>query len=229
MSPGGKNSRRQITDSTFLIGAFIDPKRAMPRAATLSPAACATALHVQRRAKSSGQPSPAPSLRRSHARASSTDPKQPRPPAVRAPEQRRAEQKAFTDKLSTLRCGGPGVDGRWSLGPGESRGEGSGGIIKMKREPDRAAMGLPEPGARAQGGPVGRGSDSASESAASTLRHRRVPGTISTVLTVKYQQKRNFNGKEDDEMSVSVPGIFKMKATPGSVWLLRSCPPRSRN
>ena len=103
-------------------------------------------------------------------------------------EERRAAQKEFTDKLSTL----GGVEGQVSTVGGasaqESREKGSGGIIKMKREPDRKGEGLPEPELGLKEALSDVGID---------------------VPTVKYQQKRNFNGKDDDDSSSN--GIFKMK------------------
>ncbi len=120
----------------------------MPRAVFLSLAACATALHVQRRALM------APALAGvaniagiapANAGLIDFDPEAAKAAGRARAEQRRAEQKAFTDKLSTL----GGVEGQVSTVGGasaqESREKGSGGIIKMKREPDRKGEGLPEP------------------------------------------------------------------------------------
>ena len=83
------------------------------------------------------------------------------------------------------------------------------GIIKMKREPDRKGEGLPEPELGLKEALSDVGADSASESAALPSTPSTRPHAGIDVPTVKYQQKRNFNGKEDDDSSSN--GIFKMK------------------
>ena len=85
-----------------------------------------------------------------------------------------------------------GVEGQVSTVGGasavESREKGSGGIIKLKREPDRKGEGLPEP----------------------ELGLKEALGDVGIdVPEIKYQQKRSFNGKADDDSSSN--GIFKMK------------------
>ena len=70
----------------------------------------------------------------------------------------------------------------------DSREKGSGGIIKMKREPDRKGEGLPEPELGLKEALSDVGID---------------------VPEIKYQQKRSFNGKAEDDNSSN--GIFKMK------------------
>ena len=106
-----------------------------------------------------------------------------------------------------------GVEGQVSTVGGtsaqESREKGSGGIIKMKREPDRKGEGLPEPELGLKEALSDVGADSASESAALPSTPSTRPHAGIDVPTVKYQQKRNFNGKEDDDSSSN--GIFKMK------------------
>ena len=62
------------------------------------------------------------------------------------------------------------------------------GIIKMKREPDRKGEGLPEPELGLKEALSDVGID---------------------VPEIKYQQKRSFNGKAEDDSSSN--GIFKMK------------------
>ena len=85
-----------------------------------------------------------------------------------------------------------GVEGQVSTVGGasaqESREKGSGGIIKMKREPDRKGEGLPEPELGLKEALSDVGID---------------------VPEIKYQQKRSFNGKAEDDNSSN--GIFKMK------------------
>ena len=160
----------------------------MPRAVFLSLAACATALHVQRRALIGPAVASVIVAPPAHASLIDFDPEAAKAAGRARAEQRRAEQKAFTDKLSTL----GGVEGQVSTVGGasaqESREKGSGGIIKMKREPDRKGEGLPEPELGLKEALSDVGID---------------------VPTVKYQQKRNFNGKDDDDSSSN--GIFKMK------------------
>ena len=181
----------------------------MPRAVFLSLAACATALHVQRRAIIG--PAVASAIVAPPARAGliDFDPEAAKAAGRARAEQRRAEQKAFTDKLSTL----GGVEGQVSTVGGaaaqDSREKGSGGIIKMKREPDRKGEGLPEPELGLKEALSDVGADSASESAALPSTPSTRPHAGIDVPTVKYQQKRNFNGKEDDDSSSN--GIFKMK------------------
>ena len=159
----------------------------MPRA-ILSLAACATALHVQRRALIGPAVASAIVAPPAHASLIDFDPEAAKAAGRARAEQRRAEQKAFTDKLSTL----GGVDGQVSTVGGaaaqDSREKGSGGIIKMKREPDRKGEGLPEPELGLKDALSDVGID---------------------VPEIKYQQKRSFNGKAEDDNSSN--GIFKMK------------------
>ena len=160
----------------------------MPRAVFLSLAACATALHVQRRALIGPAVASAIVAPPAHASLIDFDPEAAKAAGRARAEQRRAEQKAFTDKVGTL----GGVEGQVSTAGGaaaqDSREKGSGGIIKMKREPDRKGEGLPEPELGLKEALSDVGID---------------------VPEIKYQQKRSFNGKAEDDNSSN--GIFKMK------------------
>ena len=103
-------------------------------------------------------------------------------------EQRRAEQKAFTDKLSTL----GGVEGQVSTAGGaaavESREKGRlGRHHQAEARARRKGEGLPEP----------------------ELGLKALSDVGIDVPEIKYQQKRSFNGKADDDGSSN--GIFKMK------------------
>ena len=163
----------------------------MPRAIVLlAVAACSSALHVQRRALVAPAIAGIANVVAPPARAGliDFDPEAAKAAGRARAEQRRAEQKAFTDKLSTL----GGVEGQVSTVGGasavESREKGSGGIIKLKREPDRKGEGLPEP----------------------ELGLKEALGDVGIdVPEIKYQQKRSFNGKAGDDSSSN--GIFKMK------------------
>ena len=152
----------------------------MPRAVFLSLAACATALHVQRRAIIG--PAVASAIVAPPARAGliDFDPEAAKAAGRARAEQRRAEQKAFTDKLSTL----GGVEGQVSTVGGasaqESREKGSGGIIKMKREPDRKGEGLPESELGLKEALSDVGPTQRPRVPLSTLRHRRVCTQAST-------------------------------------------------
>ena len=105
----------------------------MPRASFLSLAACATALHVQRRALI------APAIANAFVAAPAMaglidfDPEAAKAAGRARAEQRRAEQKAFTDKLGTL----GGVEGQVSTVGGaaaqDSREKGSGGTIPCRK------------------------------------------------------------------------------------------------
>ena len=164
----------------------------MPRAIVLlAVAACTSALHVQRRALIAPAVAGAASaigIAPANAGLIDFDPEAAKAAGRARAEQRRAEQKAFTDKLSTL----GGVEGQVSTVGGasavESREKGSGGIIKLKREPDRKGEGLPEPELGLKEALSDVGID---------------------VPEIKYQQKRSFNGKAEDDSSSN--GIFKMK------------------
>ena len=106
----------------------------MPRAVFLSLAACATALHVQRRALLIG-PAVASAIVAPPAHASLVDfdPEAAKAAGRARAEQRRAEQKAFTDKLGTL----GGVEGQVSTVGGaaaqDSREKGSGGTAPCRK------------------------------------------------------------------------------------------------
>ena len=181
----------------------------MPRAVFLSLAACATALHVQRRALIGPAVASAIVAPPAHASLIDFDPEAAKAAGRARAEQRRAEQKAFTDKLGTL----GGVEGQVSTVGGaaaqDSREKGSGGIIKMKREPDRKGEGLPEPELGLKEALSDVGADSASESAALPSTPSKRPHAGIDVPEIKYQQKRSFNGKAEDDNSSN--GIFKMK------------------
>ena len=177
----------------------------MPRALFLSLAACATALHVQRRAliaPASG--SPAPSLRRPHTLASSTlILRRPRPRAARAP--RNAAPRRRSSRINCPRSAVWRARCRRSVGP-QPRGLAREGLgwhhqDEARARPERARAS--RAGAGAQGGPVGR-------------RHRRA-------YEIKYQQKRSFNGKAEDDNSSN--GIFKMKRGIGKPLGFSSPPP----
>ena len=161
----------------------------MPRAIVLlAVAACTSALHVQRRALIGPAVASAIVAPPAHASLIDFDPEAAKAAGRARAEERRAAQKEFTDKLSTL----GGVEGQVSTVGGasaqESREKGSGGIIKMKREPDRKGEGLPEPELGLKEALSDVGID---------------------VPEIKYQQKRSFNGKAEDDNSSN--GIFKMK------------------
>ena len=170
---------------------YLFDRYAMPRTAVLSLAACVSALHVQRRhllTPLAGAASALVAPTTASAGLIDFDPEAAKAAGRARAEQRRAEQKAFTDKLSTL----GGVEGQVSTVGGasavESREKGSGGIIKLKREPDRKGEGLPEP----------------------ELGLKEALGDVGIdVPEIKYQQKRSFNGKAEDDNSSN--GIFKMK------------------
>ena len=103
----------------------------MPRA-ILSLAACATALHVQRRALLAPAVAGAIGIAPANAGLIDFDPEAAKAAGRARAEQRRAEQKAFTDKLSTL----GGVEGQVSTVGGtsaqESREKGSGGTVPCR-------------------------------------------------------------------------------------------------
>ena len=126
-SPGGKCSRCQITDSIPRPEAS-----AMRPRAILSLAACATALHVQRRALLAPAVAGAIGIAPANAGLIDFDPEAAKAAGRARAEQRRAEQKAFTDKLSTL----GGVEGQVSTVGGtsavESREKGSGGTVPCR-------------------------------------------------------------------------------------------------
>ena len=105
----------------------------MPRALFLSLAACATALHVQRRALIGPAVASAIVAPPAHASLIDFDPEAAKAAGRARAEQRRAEQKAFTDKLGTL----GGVEGQVSTVGGaaaqDSREKGSGGTVPCRK------------------------------------------------------------------------------------------------
>ena len=109
----------------------------MPRAIVLlAVAACSSALHVQRRALIAPAVAGAASaigIAPANAGLIDFDPEAAKAAGRARAEQRRAEQKAFTDKLSTL----GGVEGQVSTVGGasaqESREKGSGGAVPCRK------------------------------------------------------------------------------------------------
>ena len=104
----------------------------MPRAILLC-LACATALHVQRRALLAPAVAGAIGIAPANAGLIDFDPEAAKAAGRARAEQRRAEQKAFTDKLGTL----GGVEGQVSTVGGaaaqDSREKGSGGIVPCRK------------------------------------------------------------------------------------------------
>ena len=108
----------------------------MPRAIVLlAVAACTSALHVQRRALVAPAIAGIANVVAPPARAGliDFDPEAAKAAGRARAEQRRAEQKAFTDKLGTL----GGVEGQVSTVGGaaaqDSREKGSGGIVPCRK------------------------------------------------------------------------------------------------
>ena len=108
----------------------------MPRTAVLSLAACVSALHVQRRhllTPLAGAASALVAPTTANAGLIDFDPAAAKAAGRARAEQRRAEQKAFTDKLGTL----SGVEGQVSTVGGaaaqDSREKGSGGAIPCRK------------------------------------------------------------------------------------------------
>ena len=106
----------------------------MPRAIVLfAVAACSSALHVQRRALIGPAVASAIVAPPAHASLIDFDPEAAKAAGRARAEQRRAEQKAFTDKLGTL----GGVEGQVSTVGGaaaqDSREKGSGGIVPCRK------------------------------------------------------------------------------------------------
>ena len=107
----------------------------MPRTAVLSLAACVSALHVQRRhllTPLAGAASALVAPTTANAGLIDFDPEAAKAAGRARAEERRAAQKEFTDKLSTL----GGVEGQVSTVGGasavESREKGSGGTVPCR-------------------------------------------------------------------------------------------------
>jgi len=154
----------------------------MQRRVALLFIASSTALHVQRRALIAPAIASLVAPTVANAGLLDFDPEAAKAAGRARAEERRAAQQEFTDKLGTL----GGVEGQVTPVGGaaaqqDSRDGGSGGLIKMKRAPDRKGEGAEQ---------------------------QDLLGDLG-LPEVKYQQKRSFNGKEGDDMSSN--GIFKMK------------------